>query len=562
MSVANPQSAIPNPQSAIVNVAARMTEYARESPHQIAVAETAGRDATGKYRYRQVTYGQLEEDSNRLASGLQQLGVEPGTRMVLLVRPGIDFISLVFALFKVGAVVVLVDPGMGRKNLVRCLADTRPEGFIAVPQVHAVRTLLRRRFPKSRIHVTAGRRWFWGGVTLEQLRGTGSPQPLELVRGGSDPAAIIFTTGSTGVPKGVLYCHSNFDQQVAQIQQRYGIEPGTVDLAAFPLFGLFNNGMGATTIVPDMDATRPASVDPQDFLTVAHDWNATQSFASPALWHRVSLYCERNNVRMPTFRRLLSAGAPVPGRVLARLKAALVDDAQIHTPYGATEALPVASISATEVLNETQQATDEGAGVCVGSRFPEIEWRVIEMVDGPIASLHDARLVEAGQIGELLVTGPVVTRQYVTRVEANRLGKIADGERVWHRMGDVGYLDDDDRFWFCGRMTHRVRTADGTLFTIPCEAVFNTHSSVYRSALVGIGTADRQRPVLVVEPTPEYSEGGGNERELIAQLLEIGARHPHTAAIKDILVRKSLPVDIRHNAKIFREKLAPWAAKR
>ncbi len=270
MSVANPQSAIPNPQSAIVNVAARMTEYARESPHQIAVAETAGRDATGKYRYRQVTYGQLEEDSNRLASGLQQLGVEPGTRMVLLVRPGIDFISLVFALFKVGAVVVLVDPGMGRKNLVRCLADTRPEGFIAVPQVHAVRTLLRRRFPKSRIHVTAGRRWFWGGVTLEQLRGTGSPQPLELVRGGSDPAAIIFTTGSTGVPKGVLYCHSNFDQQVAQIQQRYGIEPGTVDLAAFPLFGLFNNGMGATTIVPDMDATRPASVDPQDFLTVAH----------------------------------------------------------------------------------------------------------------------------------------------------------------------------------------------------------------------------------------------------------------------------------------------------
>ncbi len=549
--------------SRLVNVAARMAEYARQAPDQVAVVQPAGRDAAGKYRYRTLSYAQLDQDSNRLASGLEHLGVRPGTRLVLLVKPGIDFVSLVFALFKAGAVVVLVDPGMGRKNLVRCLADTQPEGFIAVPAVHAVRAVLRHRFPRSRFHVTAGRRWGWGGVTLEQLRQSGSPEGRAIPCSGQDPAAIIFTTGSTGVPKGVLYCHAHFDYQVEQIQTEYGIEPGTVDVAAFPLFGLFNSGMGATTVVPDMDATRPARADPEKFLAVASDWQATQSFASPALWHHVGRYCRRHAVRMSTFRRLFSAGAPVPGQVLASLRAALPEDAEIHTPYGATEALPVATIEAQEVLQRTQSQTDAGAGVCVGRRFSGIRWRVIEMVDGPLPTLDDASPLPAGQIGELIVTGPVVTRQYVTRPEANALGKIADGQQVWHRMGDVGYLDDEDRFWFCGRMAHRVRTAAGPLFTIPSEAVFNTHPAVYRSALVGVGPADHQRPVLVVEPLAEHFPRTRAARaQLLADLRQIGQQHPHTAGIRDFLLRRALPVDIRHNAKIFREQLTPWAAAR
>jgi acyl-CoA synthetase (AMP-forming)/AMP-acid ligase II len=546
----------------VVNVSRRMSNYARQSPDQMAVVEPAGRDASGQYRYRQMSYAELDEDSNRLASGLRDMGVTPCTRLVLLVRPGIDFVSLVFALFKVGATTVLIDPGMGRRNLLRCLAETEPEGFVAIPQAHAVRVAMRHRFPKSRFHITVGRRWFWGGATIEQLRERGSPAPMELTSHADDPAAIIFTTGSTGVPKGVLYCHGNFDQQVVQIQQHYDIQPGALDLAAFPLFGLFNSGMGVTTIVPDMDATRPADADPTKIIAAIDDWNITQSFASPALWHRLGRYCEKNNVQLSTLKRVFSAGAPVPGHVLARLKSALPRDAEIFTPYGATEALPVASISASEVLGETQSHTDRGAGVCVGMRFSGIAWKVIEIVDGPIGSLDEAHPVPAGQIGELIVSGPVVTRQYVTRLEANALGKIKDGRRLWHRMGDVGYLDETDRFWFCGRMAHRVRTAEGTLFTIPCEAIFNTHADVYRTALVGVGSADRRRPVLVVEPLPErYPSDEADRERLVAELRELGQRYSHTRSIGDFLIRRSMPVDIRHNAKIFREKLAPWAAR-
>ena len=548
----------------VVNVGIRLSEHARQRPDQPAVVEPNGRDRHGNYRYNQISFADLEADSNRLASALVGMGVRRGTRLALLVRPGIDFVSLVFALFKCSAVTILIDPGMGRRNLLRCLAEAKPEGFVAIPRVHAIRVLLRRRFPDSRFHVTVGRRLFWGGETLAQLRAAGGASDYDVTTLADDPAAIIFTTGSTGVPKGVLYCHQNFDHQVTQIQQHYGIEPGGVDLAGFPLFGLFNSGMGVTTVVPDMDATRPADVDPEKIIAALEDWKVTQSFGSPALWNRVATYCEQHGVSLPaTLKAVYSAGAPVPGHVLRRLKQALPEDSEIHTPYGATEALPVASISATEVLDETQARTDAGAGVCVGQRYSEIQWRVIRIINGPLRSLADATPLPDGEIGELIVSGPVVTRRYVTQPQANVLAKIADGSNFWHRMGDVGYLDAEGRFWFCGRMSHRVQAANRTMYTIPCEAVFNTHDAVYRTALVGIGAPGQQRPVLVVEPLSGLFPKRASQRDtLLDELREIGQRYAHTRPIKDFLLRAALPVDIRHNSKIFREKLSEWAARR
>ena len=548
----------------IVNVGLRLAATAARDPDGIAVVEPAGLDASGKRRYRQCTFRQLEDDSNLLADGLRWMGVSDQTRMVLMVRPSTDFISLVFALFKAGAVTVLIDPGMGRKNLVRCLAESEPEGFVAIPLVHAIRSLLRRRFPKSRYHVTAGRRWFWGGATLEQLRtrrldANFQPAPTHA----DDPAAIIFTTGSTGPPKGTLYTHGNFDRQVDELRDFYDIRAGERDLPGFPLFGLFNCAMGVTTVIPDMDPTRPAQVNPEAIIEAIRDWNITQAFGSPALWNVVGRCCEDRRIVLPTLRRVLSAGAPVPPHVLQRMKRAIAPDGDIHTPYGATEALPVASISATEVLGETAARSQQGAGTCVGRRFPGIRWRVIGIQDGPIPTMSAAVELPCGEIGELIVQGPVVTRQYVTRCEANPLHKIQDGDAFWHRMGDVGYLDDQDRFWFCGRKSHRVQTAAGPMYTVPCEAIFNQHPRVYRSALVGVGPAGRQRPVIIVEPWPDRRpQSKAEQTALLAELHGLAQAHPHTQPIQDFLIHPAMPVDIRHNAKIFREQLAVWAANR
>jgi acyl-CoA synthetase (AMP-forming)/AMP-acid ligase II len=575
--------------SDIVNVGLRLCETARTNPDGMAIAMPRVRDTSGKRQYQTLTFRELDDDSNLLADGLASMGVRTGTRLVLMVPPSIDFISLVFAMFKAGVISVLIDPGMGRRNLIRCLAESEPEGFIGIPLAQAVRTVLRRRFPKAVHNVTVGRRWFWGGRTIAQLRArklSDGYRPAQTKF--DDPAAIIFTTGSTGPPKGVLYRHGNFNRQADEIRDFYQIQPGEIDLPGFPLFALFNCAMGVSTVLPDMDPTRPAKVDPQNIIEAVRDWNVTQAFGSPALWNIVGRYCEANQIVLPTLKRVLSAGAPVPPHVLRRMKAAIPADGDVHTPYGATEALPVASIAASEVLAETAARSATGAGTCVGRHFPGIEWRVIRITDGPIASIGEAEVLPPGEIGELIVRGPVVTSEYVTRTDCNPLHKIADGSTFWHRMGDVGWLEvgpagpaglvpnvgeadrevppsgrDLQRFWFCGRKSHRVITASGTLFTIPCEAIFNQHPHIYRSALVGVGPPGQQRPVIIAEPWPEHRpKTKPRHDDLLAALAELAKHHTHTSAIQDFFLLDALPVDIRHNAKIFREQLAVWAAKK
>ena len=550
-----------------LNVARRLSAMVESRPDAVAVVQPLGYDGHGKRQYRHVTFRELDQDSDRIARGLRQLGVPPGARLALLVRPGIDFISLVFGLLKAGVVAILIDPGMGQRNLIRCLADAQPEGFVATAIVHAIRILLPGRFPKARFNVTVGRRWFWGGVTLDRLRG-GPSSGSELAAASADtPAAIIFTTGSTGPPKGVLYTHGNFDAQVEQIRDFYGIRPGEIDLPGFPLFGLFNCAMGATAVIPDMDPSRPAQVDPAKIVEAIRDWSVTQTFGSPAIWSRVGQYCEQRGIRLPTVRRVLSAGAPVPADVLQRMKACIHPEGEVHTPYGATEALPVASIAAAEVLGSpsvpgTAEQTRSGAGVCVGRRFPGIRWKVIRIVDGPLHSPAEVEELPVGQIGELVVRGPQVTREYVTRVESNSLGKIPDDAGPWHRMGDAGYLDALERFWFCGRVAHRVLTSDGTMYPIRCEAIFNRHPAIRRSALVGVGPVGRQRPAIVLEPNRGQTPRDGKAKEvLLAEVRQLGAGSPLTEGIIDFLLHPGFPVDIRHNAKISREKLAAWARR-
>jgi acyl-coenzyme A synthetase/AMP-(fatty) acid ligase len=548
--------------NSLVNLNLPLKETALRNPDGVAIVESLPRKGKDR-RYRQVSFRELYEDTNCIAAGLQHMGARPGMRLVLLVRPSIDFIAVVMDLFKTCAVPVLVDHGLGSEKLLQCLEEVEPEGFVAIPIIHAVRQWYRRRFPGSHFNVTVGRRWFWGGRTLKQLRRVSATHFTPVATKAEDPAAIIFTTGSTGPPKGVLYQHSHFAAQVAEIRKFYEVQPGGIDLAGFPLLAIFNAAMGITTILPDMDFTRPAQADPRNIVEAIRDWNVTQAFGSPALWNLVGQFCQERKIRLPTLRRVLAAGAPVPHHVLGRMKDAIHEDGDVHTPYGATEALPVSSISASEVLGETAPQSFVGAGVCVGRRFPGIEWKVIGITDGPIVGLGQIEVLPRGEIGELIVRGPVVTRTYVANPEANRLHKIRDKDGVWHRMGDLGYLDSQDRFWFCGRKTHRVLTDQGPMYTVQCESIVNQHEGVYRSALVGVGEAGLQKPVMVVELWPEQRPKTSVEKtRLKGELWDIVNSHELTRGVHTIMFHPSLPVDVRHNAKIFREQVAKWAERK
>jgi acyl-CoA synthetase (AMP-forming)/AMP-acid ligase II len=562
-----------------LNIADRLTASATRWPDQIAVVQPIGRDSNGQYRYRTWTFAQLEHEATAIANGLATWGVQPGLRLVLMVRPSFEFIALTFGLMRAGIVVVLIDPGMGRSNIFRCLEEINPDGFVAIPVVQAIRTIKRRRFPNARFNVTVGgRKWFWNGKTYADLLADSRQPAIESRYLSSDaPAAIIFTSGSTGPPKGVVYEHGMFDAQVELLSDFYDIQPGEVDLPGFPLFGLFNAAMGVTTVIPDMDPTKPAQVDPVRILAHLRDWNVTQAFGSPAIWNRIGRHCELTGLKLPsTLRRVLSAGAPVPVHVIERMRRAFSNpDADIHTPYGATESLPIASISGHEVLEQTAPLSQQGAGTCVGRLFPGVDVRIIEITEGQVVSLSEARELSRGEIGEIIVCGPSTTREYFQRPDATSLAKLvhddvsprvvvasATPSAVWHRMGDVGYIDEQGRLWFCGRKAHIVETKLGRMFSIRCEAIFNNHPRVFRSALVGVGSKPAQRPVIIVEPeADQFPKSAVDQEHFRAELLELGRANPLTDSIETILFHPSLPVDIRHNVKIFREKLGPWAAK-
>lgn len=539
---------------------------ARLQPSRPAVICAHGRDANGAVAYEGLSFGELEEASNRLALALEGAGIRRGVRTALMVPPGLDFFCLTFALFKAGAVPVLIDPGIGIGNLGGCLAHAQPEAFIGIPKAHAARALLGWARASIRINVTVGRKWatwFWGGHTLRELRervpaGTAfsaiEPAPDET-------AAILFTSGSTGTPKGAVYTHEIFNAQVAHIRSLYGIEPGEMDLATFPLFALFGPALGMTAVVPEMDASRPARADPANIVGAILKFGVTNMFGSPALLDRAGRYGEAQGLKLPTLRRVISAGAPVSARVLERFAALLPRGAQVFTPYGATECLPVASIGSDEILGETRHRGDQGAGTCVGHPVAGLTAKVIRIGDEPIALWDDALELPAGEIGEIAVKAAHATRSYFNLPAATALAKIQDpaGGGFYHRMGDVGYFDARGRLWFCGRKSHRVVTPHGTRFTDPCEGIFNTSPRVLRTALVGVQRNGATEPVLCVEL--EAGARHASKEAIRAELRELGSQNELTRHIETFLFHPAFPVDVRHNAKIFRDKLALWASR-
>jgi len=518
------------------NVARFLPRMAVTSPDTVAVRAPKGHLKDGSICYRSCTFGELERASQAVGAALAARGITRGTRTLLLVRPGLDLIQICFALFKLGAIPIVIDPGMGLKSFLSCVRRSEPTAMVGIPVAILLSRVFRQAFASVSTRVCIGR--------------TGAPallgRSLEPVL--SDPdelAAVLFTSGSTGAPKGVCYTHGMFDAQVRLIRDTYQIAPGEVDLPMLPIFALFNPALGMTTIVPEMNPSRPATVDPARIVRAIHQNQVTNSFGSPVLWTRIAAYCERNGHRLPSLRRVLLAGAPVPPDLLRRLQA-LTPNGEMHTPYGATECLPVSTISAREVLADTWGKTETGAGTCVGRPLGGVSAKIIESVDESISSWAQVNELSDGTIGEILVTGPSVTRTYDRLPEATARAKIIDPQgTVWHRMGDLGYRDAEGRLWFCGRMVERVETESGTLFTDQVEGIFNRHPQIVRSALIGLGQAPNQTAAVVVERAPGSSL-------TVADLRKIAASQPLTAGIETFFFHKKFPVDVRHNAKIHR----------
>jgi acyl-CoA synthetase (AMP-forming)/AMP-acid ligase II len=541
--------AMPDPAPAAgtsANIARHLGQMAAAQPKAVALKVPRGRSRTGVIDYLALNFAELDAEVAAWSRRLTRAGIRRGDRTLVMVRQGLPLIASVFAIFRVGAVPVVIDPGMGLKSFLACVAHSRPRALVGIPMARLISRVFRAPFRSVAVRVGAS-----GSLTARlESGGTARPDDVPVTYcAATDLAAVLFTSGSTGAPKGVCYQHGMFDAQIRLIRETYGIEPGEIDLPMLPIFALFNPALGMTTIVPEIDPRRPAAFDPARMVQAICQEQVTNSFGSPTLWRKIGDYCREKNVTLPSLRRVLCAGAAVPASLWENSRAFL-PRGRLHSPYGATEALPVASVSADEI------APDSVRGACVGRPVRGIDVKVIAITDEPIATMIEARLLRPGEVGEIVVRGPVVTETYDVRPDATRRAKIHGEAGVWHRMGDCGYLDADGRLWFCGRKVERVETPTGTLQTEPCEQVFRSHARAARCALIGLGERGRQQPALVVETRVRNPE---DARALAQELHSLGRNHPHTAVINRFYFREKFPVDVRHNAKIHRLTLAKWA---
>jgi acyl-CoA synthetase (AMP-forming)/AMP-acid ligase II len=544
--------------AAPLNVGLLLAEAARRTPGQVALVEPIRRGA-----WRRTSYAELDERTRRIAGGLAHLGLARGDRVCVFLRPGLDWLATVYALFRLGAVPVMIDPGMGRRAVQACVARTRPRGFAGIPLAHALRLSSPRAFASVKIAVGAGAPHLWSGPSLERLAREGDPDVPPATTAEDDPAAILFTSGATGPPKGVEYTHGNFAAQVRSLRELYALRPGEVDLACFPLFALLAPAFGWTSVLPALDFSRPGRCDPRALMETILEHGVESAFGSPAIWRRIAPFCAQSGTKLGALARLSIAGAPVEPRLVEACAALLAPGGEVHTPYGATEALPVSSARGGEILGSFRRASEGGAGNCVGRAAPGIELALISISDEPFPHWDERLRRPDGELGEVCVRGAQVTRRYADDPRATELAKIDDGDgSFWHRMGDVGRLDEHGNLWLLGRKAHRLETERGLLMPVGVENVFGLHPAVEKCALVGTGTRGRQRPVLVVQPERgALPRAKRRQADLAREILRAGLWFPACGRVERVLWRRSLPVDVRHNAKIDRLALKRWAER-
>lgn len=528
----------------VYNVSDLIKTQAKDLPDKKAII-WAKNSIFGGQKYPFYTFREFEDRVNKMANQLSGMGVGPQDKVLFFVKPNLDFSVITYALFRLGAIVVFIDPGMKREYFFNAIKEVNPDVLIGIPKVHYVRKLFRSVFSSIKLFITTGA--IGGPFTKSLYRGLKKKDNnfKTYLPSNGDLAAILYTSGGTGAPKGVEYTHDIFINQTKMLQEEFSLTQNDIDIPGFPLFSFFTLAMGMSSCVPNMDPSKPSEVDPRLLVQNISDMKASFLAGSPAIWERIVDYCVQNKIKLPTVKYLVMFGAPVRVDLHKRIKKILPNGTS-YTPYGATECLPVSNISGKEILQDLEESISKGAGTCVGHPLPGVQIRIIESKDGEISE-NEVKEVENGQIGEILVHSPNVTKRYYLNEDSTSLAKINISGNVWHRMGDVGYKDKEDRLWFCGRAKHVVEVSGVKYYPNQVETIFNGHSLVSKSALI---RDDKENaPAIVIERKDGQDK---IEPMFLMDLKNLAQTSEKTKNIQKFYIRSNFPVDVRHNIKIDR----------
>jgi acyl-coenzyme A synthetase/AMP-(fatty) acid ligase/pimeloyl-ACP methyl ester carboxylesterase len=499
---------------------------AREHDSALAICDLAGDE--------QVTFEEFAAQVRRAMAHLQARRVRAGDRVAMLTPPGVDLIATVYACWRLGAVTVIADRGLGLRGLGQAVRSARVKHVIG---------------PTKALVASRVLRWAPGANTIavEDLRRTApTAHPTNDPHQG-DLAAVLFTSGATGPAKGVRYTHGQLAAQRDALAATYQITNSDAFVAAFAPFALYGPALGITTALPDMDVTAPATLTANALAAACEKVAATMIFASPtALANVIATLDGADATVFGEVRLVMSAGAPVPISVLRQM-ATVCPQAELHTPYGMTEVLPVADVDLI-----TRERIGVGRGVCVGAAVPGCEIAVVPVETAPTQS---AQLCQVDETGEVIISAAWMSQGYDrlwhTQRRARRSHLEGHRDLRWHRSGDVGHLDAEGNLWIEGRVAHLIHTAHGVVTPVPIEIAAETVPGVTRAAAVGVGPHGIAQVVLVVE-TQDGAEGAAPADLRDALRVAVGEE----IAVAAVWTVKHLPVDIRHNAKIDRTAVA------
>jgi olefin beta-lactone synthetase len=523
---------------------------AQRWPHKRAVVGPTSLSVVGRQSYEHVTFSELQRQVRACAAGWAKRGLRKGDRVLIMARPSVDFMIGVLGLMRIGAVPVLIDGGLPMERIIALIMEAEAKGMLTGPEALAFRSA----GPLQAIEiVVASDVVTTQADTVRALVGEGGDvvEPAQLEA--DDLIAIVFTSGSTGLPKGVETT-ARMGFAGAEWLAQDGMGENDSFLAILPSHLLGALSLGVTCVMPQMDITRPGSADPKVLVSQIEQQGITYTVGPPSVWENIAAYCEAHGVKLGSLRHVSISGAPVYAPLMRKLQRA-IPNGIVHTPLGATEGSPISDITAAEII-QLAPATERGAGICVGRVIPEHEIRVIDIEEGPLAQWSEVRELATDEVGELVMAGPVVSERYFRRDTDTRKAKIKDAQgRVWHRLGDCGYRDQEGRVWYCGRVAHVVTRQGKRFYPVMIEGALNPTPGVARSALVGTQGGEM---VLVVQPQADVDRAG---QPRLATLLVQRARELGWPLDRVLFHPGALPTDARHNSKIERGALSEFASQ-
>lgn len=545
------------------NVIYFLHKHAQLFPQKVALRWVTGKtlqswDGASNLVHASITYKDFVDKISVVSAGLRDLGIGKGDRVIIFVPLSLELYLAMFAVQRLGAVAVFLDSWARKDHLGVCAKVVEPKAMISFEKAFELCAAV-PELANIQIKVAVGAYEKKYSSGLESLLKNNKLADIEPVDA-SDTALITFTTGSSGVPKGANRTHRFLAAQHRALDKEIPYKEDDRDLPVFPIFSLNNLAGGVTTILPAIDLAVPSDNDAAIIVKQIFSAEITCCTVSPSIFVNIAQYCRKNKITLSNLRRVVTGGAVVSKYNVKDFKI-IAPAAEILVLYGSTEVEPIAHIEANEILRDESGQQ----GVNVGWISEGLEYKFIKIWRKDIklgAMGWQEWELEKGKAGELVVSGAHVCESYYNNPEAFNSTKIKDiGGKIWHRTGDVGFLDVRGRLWLVGRVHNTIVRLNGYIFPVHAEILLKKLDFVRQAAFLGIEDALLGEKTCAVFSLEE-GFNPGNIEQYAADIK--GLFGENKIPVDEVRFVKDIPMDPRHHSKVeysqLRQMLVPQAA--